>query len=259
MFSVRQIKKQAKELLSKNIILHIGVITALFTCVTAISLLSASVLTLINGLVSVAVFYTMQAFFICFGMVMTVPIIYGFCVFECNAVDSQELDIKDLFCAFSSLDVFNRSYFLAFALLWRVGVCFFPAIFFYLEIMLYRISKSSFFIPVSLFGFDITYTFMCVLLMFFIITGLAVFSRFFTAIYISVTNEDIPVSKCFSLASVYNHGYKKKLLIITASFVPLIVLSLITMGILFVLYAAPLMLTTYFNFAKNCYDFGKNQ
>lgn len=259
MFSARKIKKQSRELLSNNFILQIGVILTLFTCVTAISLLASSVITLIYGLVPDAVFYVIQTFFICFVAIMTVPLIYGLCVFEYNLIITGKGNIKDLFYAFSSYYTINRSFFLAFALLWRAVICFFPATCIYSEIILYKLSRSMLFFPVNIYGFDITYTFICVLFIILIIIGWAIFSKFFTAIFVSLANENTPVSKCFSLASVYNHGYKKKLVGITLSFVPLIVLSIFTMGIVFILYAAPIMLVTYFNFAKNCYDFRKNQ
>ncbi len=254
MQTIHKFKKMSYGLLSKDRILHVGTIIAFGACFTALALLPGTVLPLLYQRISDVSIYLLDIFFFIFRILICIPLIYGLCVFEYNAVSGEKHSVKDLFYAYSSVQRYNRSLLLVYSLFWRFLLVFAPAIIFFYHFKLYSSGIYLYFKPVGLFGLDFTYSFLCSVFVFFCIIGFAIYSRYFTAIYLTVEYEDMYVSKCFLIAPVYNHGFKKKLFLTALSFLPGIILSIFTAGILLILHTLPMILLTFFNISKNLCD-----
>lgn len=250
MQTIHKFKKTSFGMLSKNRIIHIGALLSIGACITATYMLPASVLPVLYGRISDVLIYLLYVLYFTFSFLISVPFVYGLCVFEYNTVNGEKQNITDLFYAFSSMQLYNRSLLLAYSLFWRFLLVFAPALFTFYHLTIYNSGIYLYFKPISLFGLDFTYTFLCCVFVFFATIGFAIYSRFFTATYLVVEDEDMAVSKCFLFASVYNHGFKKKMFLTALSFIPLIIVSVITFGILFLLHTIPFILITFFNLAK---------
>ena len=100
---------------------------------------------------------------------------------------------------------------------------------------------------------DITYTILALLIIFTLTVSSTIFSRYVMAAFLTVTCEEKSVSDCFFTAKIYTRHYKNFQSRLAISFVPLILLSVASFGIMF-LYTLPFMFTSFFLFAYERYN-----
>lgn len=243
--SVSYFRKQAKEMLYRDWIMHIGAFLTVFATSCALFTAALSVTFLAAQYTSSLVYPFVLSSALVFIVSLCVPLYYGLFVFEYNVVNTHKPDIKDVFYAFSSSQRYKRSFLTAFAIIWRFLVCFFVPLLFLSEIFLYTQGQSKYFIQIAVAGYDITYTYLCVLFVTSFIIAFSYFSRYFTAIYVVIEHENQPVSKCFFAAKIYNRKYISTFILLTFSYIPLAIFSVFTFGILFIIYTLPVMVIAY--------------
>ncbi len=248
--SISYFKKQAKKLLYDNWIQCIGAFFTVAVSLTAISLAASAFVTIAaictNEIVS-AVVITLSAILLA---TFTIPFMYGVFVFAYNTVGTGKSDIFDLFYAFSSLKRYLRSYSLFYSVIWRGLIVFFVPLAVSEELYLYTTGKSLILDPVSFLGTDITYTAICIVLVLAAMYSLAYYTRYFTAIYLVIDREDAPVSQCFFAANAYNYHMKSQMFVAMMAYLPLVAISILTFGLLFIIYTVPVIVFTFFLFAS---------
>lgn len=246
MLSVSCLKKQAKKLLYRDWITHIGAFFTVFVSTSALATVASTIMVLSLEYTNIFVYSLIFLSLLTLLAALCIPLYYGLFVFEYNAVNTDKTDIKDIFYAFSTPERYRRSFLTAFAVFWRFLVVFSVPLFIFSELYLYLAGESQNFIQVAIGGYDITYTYLCVLLAVAFVISFLYFTRYFTAIYIVIECEDARVSKCFFAAKIFNRKCLSTLILVTLSYIPLAVISVLTFGILFIIYTLPVILITYF-------------
>lgn len=247
--TVGQSKKQAKWCFLANRVTHIAALLGITLCCFAVLFVATSFIALIEPYVSVEVCGAITFAAVFLLLCTFIPLSYGLCVFEYNAVNNLRASVTDLFYAFASPQLFCRAFALFWALLWRGALVFcIPSV---LGSMIPNYLNGYYPELVLNFGngWDLGYTFLCVDTLISLIVAIAVFSRYATAAYLVIPHEEYSVSKCFAIGAYLNHGMKARYVKMTLSFLPLTLLSLLTLGVLFVLYTAPLFLLSCFTLA----------
>lgn len=188
--------------------------------------------------------------FISFAFV--IPMLYGLVSFEINALSNEKGKLSEIFCAFSSSESLLRSYSLFFNVFFRCILCFLPAVLIYcFRVFVY---EDGMFFSFSLGGIDVVYFLLNTLFVVALYLGIVMSAGTFVGIYITVRREDKPVEDCFFLATKSIRGNRFEMTKIAISFFPLFVLSLFSIGFLFVMYTIPYMIITLVMFSKYLYD-----
>lgn len=186
------------------------------------------------------------------SMAFTVPMFYGIVRFEINTVSEEEAVLSDVFAVFSDSQTVLRSYNLFFNVIFRGIVCFLPAIALYF--FKHLAYDYGFVRTYSYYGVDVVSFLLNTVFVLLIYLGIAFSSNLFTGIYISVKNENAPVEDCFYMAKKCMRGSKSEFALLALSFLPLFVVSLFSIGFLFVLYTVPYMFITFIMFSKYLYE-----
>ena len=245
------IKKEAKKLLSHNRIAHIAVFFCFAVCVPGILFAGSSVLALLEPYLSDPVYLTLSAFFTTLVILTAVPLFYGVGVFEYNVIHTGQADTSDLFYAFGSARMFRRSFFLFWGLMWRFLLIFSLPLMLADEFFAYVAGESMMFYPLTYAGYDLTYLVLSLVLVLSFIACTGIYARYASAVYLTVQRENLPVSLCFAAAGFAASGHSRRYFALITSFLPLIFLSLITLGVLLVLHTIPLMLLAVFLLAAD--------
>ena len=236
-------------LLYDNWIQCIGAFFTVAVSITAIFLAASAFVTIsaicTNEIVSTAIIILSATLLATF----TIPFMYGVFVFAYNTVNTGKSDILDLFYAFSSFKRYLRSYSLFYSVLWRGLIVFFVPLALSEELYLYTAGETTLLKPVAVLGNDLTYTAVCICIVLAVMYSLAYYTRYFTAIYLVIEREDAPVSQCFFAASVYNYRMKCQMFVAMMTYLPLVAASLLTFGLLFIIYTVPVIVFTFFLFA----------
>ena len=246
-------KENARKKLYSNWITHIAAFFTVGICTVGLYAVCESFLMLFSEFASDELLDFQYVFYVAFTVLMSIPLLYGICVFEYNSLNSDKPSIADIFYAFSSLHRFRRSYLLFYSLLWRAFLTFIvPALISY-QIYLYKGGFSSVlenligaFSPVSY------YTAIAFNAVIYVICA-AFFARYFAAVYIIIDREDTPVSHCYLFARVCMYGCGRYFSAMLISFLPLLVVSVLTFGVLFIIYTLPVMLLSLFGLASYVY------
>lgn len=248
--SISYFKKKAKRLLYDNWLQCIGAFFTVAVSITAISLAASAFVTIAavctNRIVSTAVIILSSILLAAFP----IPFVYGVFVFAYNTVNTGKSDVIDLFYAFSSLKRYLRSYSLFYAVIWRGVIVFLIPLALSEELYLYTSGKSTVLKPFSLLGNDLTYTAVCIGIVLAGMYCLAFYTRYFTAIYLVIEREDTPVSQCFFAANTYNYHMKSQMFVAMMAYLPLVAVSILTFGLLFIIYTLPVIVFTFFLFAS---------
>lgn len=188
--------------------------------------------------------------FVSFALV--VPMLYGVISFEINAVHSEKGMLTDLFCAFSSKECLVRSYSLFFHVFFRGVLFFLPAIVVYcFRVFVY---EKGMFIDISVGGVDVVYFLINTLFVVALYLGFVLSSGTFAGIYITVNVQKLPVEDCFFKAKKTLRGSRFELAKISMSFLPLFVVSLFSIGFLFVMYTIPYVVITLVMYSKYLFE-----
>lgn len=191
-------------------------------------------------------------FFAFVALAMVIPLLYGLVSFEINAVSNEKGVLSDLFCAFSSGESILRSYSLFFNVIFRCIFLYLPAIATYcFRTFVYE--KGMFF-SFSVGGIDVVYFLLNTLLVITLYLGFVLSIGVVAGIYITVKIEDKRVEDCFFLAKIVLYKNRFELAKIAISFLPLFVLSLFSIGFLFVMYTVPYMMITFVMYSKYLYE-----
>ena len=182
-----------------------------------------------------------------------VPVFYGLVKFEADAVENKKSRLSDLFFAFSSTENANRAYGMFLGTALKVFLCFLPSLalwifdagFYYDGMFGYSLSFGN----VDVFNFALKSIFLV-----FLYLGMVLSSKYYFAFYISVVRPEFEPRDCFLLSKVCTHSVSHELAVITLSFIPLFVVSLFTMGLMFILYTLPYVFLTYTVACKYVYE-----
>lgn len=186
------------------------------------------------------------------SLALTLPVMYGLVKFEINAIDGKG-DIADIFSVFSSLGNLARIYRLFFHAAARTVVCYLPfiAAWAFLNFIYY---EGIFGINLTVYSVDIFKLLLSALVAFMLYLGLLLSARYFVGIYLCALREDKSIKECFLVAANCNFMSKGELLGTLISFLPLCLLSMLTAGLLFILYTIPYMLITMIMVSKYVVD-----
>ena len=249
--SVKTIKNTAGKILNAELFSHISAMMLIAVCVMSL-LTTGEILTTLWGDLFGYTAYALASFFLyAFTAAMIIPLIYGYAVFETNCVKNKKADFTDMFCAFSELSMYVRSFKVFYALLWRFAIVFaIPA-----ELIRKFISytNGNNYSKVIISGYDFGYTAIAVLIIASVIIALVIYSKFFLSLYITVVRPEKSVSECFYSARIYRKNCSASQFSLAISFIPLMILGILSMGIAFI-YVIPLMLTSFFVFAHKRYE-----
>lgn len=211
----------------------------------------ASIIALVSGNAALSRVFAVVYFVLSF--LLLIPILYGIVKFEAGAVENEKNKLSDLFFAFTCMEKANRAYGMFLNVALKVLLCFLPAIalwifdsiFYYDGIFGYYLDFGK----VDIINFAVKSIFLVLLYL-----GLVLSSKYYFAFYISVVRPEFEPKDCFLLAKVCTHSVSRELAVMTLSFIPLFVVSLFSMGLLFVLYTLPYALLTYTVFCKYIYE-----
>lgn len=191
--------------------------------------------------------------FFVLSFLLLIPIFYGIVKFESGAVENKKSRLSDLFFAFSSMETANRSYGMFLNVAAKVLFRFLPAITLWVF--------DSIFYYDGIFGYSLVFGNVDVLNFFiksiflvFLYLGTVLSSKYYFAFYISTVRPEFEPKDCFLLAKVCTHSVSHELAIITLGFIPLFVISLFSMGLLFILYTLPYVFLTYTVVCKYIYE-----
>jgi len=196
--------------------------------------------------------YFFSSLYTVLSLALTIPVLYGLVKFEINAIDGKG-DIADMFSVFSSLGKLGRVYKLFFHAASRTVVCYLPfiAAWTFLNLIYY---EGIFGIVLTVYSVDLFRLLLSALVGLMLYLGLLLSAKYFVGIYLCVLREDTPIKECFLVAANCNFMSKGELTGTLISFLPLCLLSLLTAGLLFILYTIPYMLITMVMVSKYIVD-----
>ena len=241
--TVKNIRDKARKILSNSFFTQVGALLFPWVCITSFISAEVSLAALVNEIY----FDAVLSLILLFTVLMAIPFVYGYSAYMTKIVTEGCADFSELFIAFSSSKLYFRSFRLFFSLTVRFLAVFFLPLYFIYEFTAYIGSVNSPY-KISYSGMDITYTILAILIVVTLTVSSVIFSRYIMACYFTVTNNEKSVSDCFFTAKIYTRHCKKLWNKLATSFIPLILLSVISFGIMF-LYTLPLMLTSLFLFA----------
>lgn len=190
--------------------------------------------------------------FLVMSMAVMIPVVYGIFNFEINALKNERSCLSDMFFAFESSQMLMRSYKTALYAAWKSIVYFLPSLALGIFNDAYY-TQGIFGAGVSVFGFDVIYLVLEAAYILLLMVGFILSSRVLVGIYVTVERPDEGVSNCFFTANMCCASSKREMAKLVFSFVPLFVLSLFSLGFLFVLYTIPYMLLCITLFSKYLY------
>lgn len=187
------------------------------------------------------------------SFVVLLPLFMGLVYFEKETLENGKGRITDIFHYFSDFDEITRAYSISLSTLFYVFLCFFPCI-------VLGLLKFYFYYE-GIFGFTITYgnidlvgTALRTLIVLLLYLGIVLSSRYIVLLFISTVRCELSFSELKMLSKVCIFGERVKITNIALSFFPLFVLSLFTMGFLFIVYSMPYMFITFVSFSKYLYE-----
>ena len=187
------------------------------------------------------------------SVVFVIPMLYGLVLFEIKAVRGEKNMISDVFSAFSDSELLLRSYNVFFRVFIISVLCFLPsfAVYFFGEFIYGEFVGALNF---SIGGVDVASFSLNTLFVLLLYLGISLSCANFVGLYISVDRCDLTVAECFYTAKLCIYRSRGELGKTALSFFPLFVVSLFTMGFLFVMYTIPYMFITFVMFSKYLYD-----
>ncbi len=181
-----------------------------------------------------------------------VPIGYGIFNFEVNALKNENSRLSHMFFAFESPKMLVRSYKTALYAVWKSILNFLPAIALGIFNGTYY-TQGMFGRTVSVFGYDAIFLLLETAYVVLLAVGVILSSKVFVGIYVTVERPEESITNCFFTANVCCASSKREMTKLVFSFMPLFVLSLFTLGFLFVLYTIPYVFLCITMFSKYLY------
>lgn len=195
---------------------------------------------------------SLSAFFVLAAGVV-VPLIMGTVNFESEFLKNGKGNLQDIFYYFSEISLLVRSYKTAIYATVKGIWYFIPAM--ALSFFVNNFYYSGIFGFVwSLFGKDVVYFVLSAMILAFFAMGTVLSSKIFVGIYICNERRERSISECFFTGSVCSVKSNGEMTLLTMSFIPLFVLSLFSMGFLFVMFTFPYMELSITMLSKYLYE-----
>ena len=249
----RFFKRAARELLFSEWICHILAFVIVGACFVGINQFGTGAARLILSVtdnLKLAEVFGMVYFVVSFAVI--IPVLYGLLYFEINAV-SGNTDLANLFFAFSKVSALNRAYLLFFYTLGKSLLFYFPALVLWCFMNFYYYN-GIFGSSMSLFGVDIVRTLLSILEVVLFYFAFVMTSKYYVGLYVSIVRSEKSISECFFVAKNCEFMSERELSGTVLSFFPLFVLSLFTMGFLFVMYTLPYEVITITEMSKYMFE-----
>lgn len=240
----RRFKREARQLLFSQWLCQILAFVIVGACFVGISQFGSAIAILLSVLceneILAKIFIVVYFAIAC---AMFVPLIYGLVSFEINAVNGKG-NLADLFCAFSGVELLSRSYSAFFYFVVKSLVYYIPlllTVFLYLEIYYY---ENIPFEKMYLFGVDVLRVLIGVSFVVLLYFGFVKSAKHCVGLYLAVIRPDSKISECFFVAKNCEYLNRNEMAGVILSFAPLFVISLFTVGFLFIMYTFPYVLIT---------------
>ena len=251
----RFFKKCAKKLLYNDWIFQILAFLIVGGCVSGINQFGTSVYAVLyfvtENQMFAKLFLAVYSLVCLFGV--CVPLFYGVVNFERNAAVKEKSDLRDLFYYFSSFELLSRAYYVFFNVALRIILCYLPAL-----ILIYL---KEFFYFEGFFGFimrygtiDLVGTALRTLVVILLYLGFVFSAKYYLTLFLSIEKRDFDMSKLLMMTKMCLFGERVKIAALALSFLPLFVVSLFTMGFLFIIYTLPYMFLTLTVYCKYVYE-----
>lgn len=241
----RFFKKNARKIIYSDWLSQVFVFAVLFVTLAGLSSIYSALMTLCfeiadNYLVS----YMMSVCYIFFTVAFVTALVYGIIRFEVLSFEQKNPAVSDVFEVFSSSYMLERAYKTMFSFVIRIVPAFvFPFALsrFIGSNLYYKLFRSD----ITVGNIDVVYLSFNILLLVLVFLAFSVSGKHVVGLFYAVKNSDAPVGMCFKNSGKACFGYTTELFLMMFSFVPLIVVSLFTMGVAFIVYTLPYMLLTF--------------
>ena len=250
----RFFKGKARKLLYNDWICQILAFLIVGAIVSGVNIFGTSVysvLVVLTPHLETAKLFLVVYLSLCYMLLL--PIFLGLVYFEKETLVNGKGKLTDIFHYFSSFDETMRAYSISLSTVSYVFLCFLPCI----ALGLF----NYFYYYEGIFGFianygsvDLVGTALRTLFIILLYIGLVFASRYFVVLYICTVRPELSFKELKMLSKVCMFGERVKITTLTLSFLPLFVLSLFTMGFLFIVYSVPYMLITHTLFSKYLFE-----
>lgn len=249
----RFFKKNAKKLIYADWLSQIFVFAVLFVSFAGLNSIYSGIVTLClditkNSLVS----FLLSVLYVFLTFVFMIPLLYGTIHFEILAFEEKKPMVSNVFDAFSGTSILVRTYKTFLSFLIRV-IPEFLVVFLLSKFIGSDIYYELFRMDFMVGNIDVVYLSFNVVLLVFVFLAFAFSGKHLVGLFFAVKNEDMPVGQCFKMARNACFGFTTELFLMMFSFVPLIVVSLFTMGVGFIIYTIPYLLLTFAGMSKFLY------
>ncbi len=246
-------KQKARSLLFSNWLTQIFAFFVVFVCGYGIQRFGTGAAVLLESITSLTglsnlLFLVFQILSVC----AVIPLVYGLVYFECCFLEGN-CSLANIFAAFGSLSMFERAYKLFFYVLFKLLLPFLP----FLILVVYTNNfyyEGIYGAQITMFEIDMVFFMLRSLEIVLFYLAFVFGAKNFLGIYISVLRSDRPLKECFFVASVCINKSKSEFALLALSFLPICVLSLFTVGFLFLMYTFPYMLVTFVMYSKYLYE-----
>lgn len=191
--------------------------------------------------------------FVVLALFVLVPLLLGTVNFEVEFLEKGKADLKDIFYYFSENRLLVRSYRMTIYAVLKCVWYFLPALAlsFFVNDFYY---SGIFGFKYSIFGKDAVYFALSAIVLALFAIGTILSSKIFVGIFVCSVRKEKSVSECFFVGSVCSAQGGGEMTMLVLSFVPLFVLSLLSMGFLFVMFTFPYMLLSITMLSKYLYE-----
>ncbi len=250
--SAPDIKKRARARLYSNWLLHLAAPLCVTASLLGILFAGSSVLSLLDVLLPLdtLTYNCIGAIFLFLFLCTAIPLFYGLLVFFMRSAVGKPVSLLHLFYAFNSFRMFFRSFALFWAMLWRAVVHFTLPVLLVYETYLHIIYGSGNFYPVhTMLGFQTSGIELTAYSTLLFLIALGHYAGYFYAVHLAIVHKRRSISLCFSAGAMITKGKDGATFAIAYlvyTFLPLILLSVLTFGILFVVYTLPYLLLSIF-------------
>lgn len=250
----KRFKKDARKILYKDWLTHIFVHLLVMVCFSGLVSLGAQ-MTIVSYSLGIDAMKAdlFFAFYDVAALFLTIPLCYGVLRFEMKCSDGETPKPHEIFDAFSSTKKLLFSYELFMGLLVRVIPCFLPAIAMFIYMQFFYV--EGMFVPlIDIAGIDEIFFMLSGSFLLLVFLGFALSVKYFAGVYAAIKRPDMSVRESFYTGSVCCHNNNIGIAYFFATFVPLFVVSLFSVGILFVVYTVPYFVISFMNMAKYLYE-----
>ncbi len=250
----RYFKKNARGIIYSDWLSQIFVFAAVMVSVAGLNSIYGGLMTLAYNVANNDMFsYMISVFYTFLTFAFVLPLVYGVIHFEILAFENKKPSVSRVFDAFANTEKLTRTYktFLSFVL--RIIPVFIPVFLlsgFIQSPLYYSILKTEYTVG----NIDVVYLSFNIVLLIFVFLSLSFTGKHIVGLFIAVKNQEQSVGECFRLGKNVCSGYTAELCLMTFSFVPLIVVSMFTLGIMFIVYTLPYILLTFSGMTEFLYS-----